>query len=94
MEGRKLYKSFNIENYLNVEELPREIVVSSATLTVETSEENLQKWIVAQGETFLRATFILSVNFNDSTGCILFFRCYSVALVTIVSDINLHDNFY
>lgn len=43
MEGRKLYKSFNIQNYLNVEELPREIVVSSATLTVETSEENLRK---------------------------------------------------
>ena len=43
MEGRKLYKSFNIQNYLNAEELPREIVVSSATLTVETSEENLQK---------------------------------------------------
>ena len=43
MEGRKLYKSFNIQNYLNVEELQREIVVSSATLTVETSEENLQK---------------------------------------------------
>ena len=62
LEGDKLYKSFNIQNYRNVEELSREIVVFSHNVTLKVSEENLQERTVAQWEPFLRDIFVLSAN--------------------------------
>ena len=74
-----------------MEELSREIVVFSHTVTVEISEENLYKGIVVQGEPSLRDIFILFANANDNTGCILFLCSYVVA---IGRYINHYGNVY
>ena len=46
VEGDKLYEWLNIQNYPNVEELSKAIVIFSHSVTLEISEENIYKYIV------------------------------------------------
>ena len=55
-------------------------LVFSHTVTLWTSEENLQKGVVVHWEPVSKDPFILSANDNGSTGCILFFCDYIVVL--------------
>ena len=48
MEGDKLYKSLNIQNYLNVEDLPRKIVFFSHNVFLEKSEKYVHEGIFVQ----------------------------------------------
>ena len=77
MGGEQLYKSLSIQNDVDVEELPREIVVFSHTVTLVISNEG--KFV--QGGTLYREYSILSNSANDSTGFTLFLCSYAVVLV-------------
>ena len=77
MGGEQSYKSLSIQNDVDVEELPREIVVFSHTVTLEISNEG--KFV--QGGTLYREYSILSNSANDSTGFTLFLCSYAVFLV-------------
>ena len=46
VERDKLYEWLNIQNYPNVEELSKAIVIFSHSVTLEISEENIYKYIV------------------------------------------------
>ena len=48
MEGDKLHKSLNIQNYLNVEDLPRKIVFFSHNVFLEKSEKYVHEEIFVQ----------------------------------------------
>ena len=81
MGGEQLYKSLSIQNDVDVEELPREIVVFSHTVTLEISKESLNEGKFVQGGAFYREYSILSNSTNDSTGFTLFLCSYAVVLV-------------
>ena len=81
MGGEQLYKSLSIQNDVDVEELPREIVVFSHTATLEISKESLNEGKFVQGRTLYREYSILSNSANDSTGFTLFLCSYAVVLV-------------
>ena len=53
MGGEQLYKSLSIQNDVDVEEIPREIVVFSHTVTLEISKESLNEGKFVQGEPFI-----------------------------------------
>ena len=48
MEGDKLHKSLDIQNYLNVEDLPRKIVFFSHNVFLEISEKYVHEGILVQ----------------------------------------------
>ena len=83
MGGEQLYKSLSIQNDVDVEELPREIVVFSHTVTLEISKESLNEGKFVQGGTIYRECSILSNSANDSTGFTLFLCSYAVVLVRV-----------
>ena len=81
MGGEQIYKSLSIQNDVDVEEIPREIVVFSHTVTLEISKESLNEGKFVQGGTIYREYSILSNSANDSTGFTLFLCSYAVVLV-------------
>ena len=81
MGGEQLYKSFSIQNDVDVEELRREIVVFSHTVTLEISKESLNVGKFVQRGTLYREYSILSNSANDSTGFTFFLCSYAVVLV-------------
>ena len=83
MGGEQIYKSLSIQNDVDVEEIPREIVVFSHTVTLEISKESLNEGKFVQGGTIYREYSILSNSANDSTGFTLFLCSYAVVLVRV-----------
>ena len=78
VESHKLYKSLRCENYLHMDQLPRQVKTFEHTTNFEILEENLYDGIAVYGDFFLTDAFIVT-NVNASS-CILFLCSYAVAL--------------
>ena len=79
VDGDKLYKLLGFQDYLNVEELPRQVKIFERTVNLEIQEENLHDSVAVYGDSFLNDIFNNS-NVNNSPGCILFLYSYGVSL--------------
>ena len=78
IQGETLYKSFNKESFLPVNDLQREIHIFECIVSVEMKVENLHDGKTLLGEPFLRN--ILAVS-DNSTGCLSFTCNYTVAII-------------
>ena len=88
VEGDKLYKSLKCRDYLNVDQLPRQVKIFERTVNLDILEENLHDSITLYGDSLLTDVFTV-LNVNTSSGCILFLCSYTVALFRYV---NGRDN--
>ena len=79
VEGDKLYKSLKCRDYLNVDQLPRQVKIFERTVNLDILEENLHDSISVYGDSFVTNGLTVS-NVNTSSGCILFLCSYAVAL--------------
>ena len=81
-----MYKSLKCRDYLNVDQLPRQVKIFQRVVNLDISEENLHDSIAVYGDSFLTNVFTVS-NVNTSSGCILIlFLCsYAVALFRYVN---------
>ena len=84
VESDKFYKSLKCRDYLNVDQLPRQVKIFEHTVNLDILEENLHDSIAVYGDSFLTNVFTVS-NVNTSSGCILFLCSYAVALFRYVS---------
>ena len=75
-------------DYLNVDQLPRQVKLFEYTVNLDILEENLHDSIVVSEDSFLPDAFTVS-NVNTSSGCLLFLCSYAVALFKYV---NRRDN--
>ena len=83
-EGYKLYKLLKCHDYLNVDQLPRQVKIFERTVNLDILEENLHDSIAVYGDSFLTDVFTVS-NGNTTSGCILFLCSYAVALFRYVN---------
>ena len=79
-----MYKSLKCRDYLNVDQLPRQVKIFERTVNLDILEKNLHDSIAACGDSFLTDIFTAS-NVNTSSGCILFLCSYAVALFRYVN---------
>ena len=79
ISGDKLYKSLNKNYYLNVDELPREIIIYERTVSVDLESNNLHDGIAVNGDSFLQDIFVN--NNNQRLGGLLFICSYVVAII-------------
>ena len=75
----KLHKSLNCRDYLNVDQLPRQVNIFHYTVNLDIPEENIHDSMAVYGESFLNDVFTVS-NLNTSSDCNLFLCSYAAAL--------------
>ena len=66
VEGDKLYKLLGFQGHRNVDELPRQVIISEHTINLEILEENIHDIVAVYGHTFLTDVFNNS-NINNSS---------------------------
>ena len=84
VQGVKLYKSLKCRDYLNMDQLSRQVKICERTVNLDISEENLHDSIAVYGDSLLTDVFTVS-NVNTSSGSILFLCSYAVALSRYVN---------
>ena len=84
VEEYKLYKLLKCHDYLNVDQLPRQVKIFQRSVNLDISEENLHDSIAVYRDSFLTDVFTV-LNVNTSSGCILFLCSYAVALFRYVN---------
>ena len=84
VEGDKLYKSLKCRDYLNVDQLPRQVKIFERTVNLDILEKNLHDSIAVYGDSLLTDVFTV-LKVNTSSGCILFLCSYTVALFRYVN---------
>ena len=83
VESHKLYKSLRFENYLHMDQLPRQVKTFEHTTNFEILEENLYDSKAVYGDFFLTDAFTVK-NVNTSS-CILLLCSYALALFRYVN---------
>ena len=71
-------------DYLNVDQLPRQVKLFEYTVNLDILEENLHGSRVVSENSFFPDAFTVS-NVNTSSGCTLFLCSYAVALFKYVN---------
>ena len=71
-------------DYLNVDQLPRQVKIFELTVNLDILEENLHDSIAVYGDSLLTDVSTVS-NVNTISGCILFLCSYAVALFRYVN---------
>ena len=79
VKGDKLYKLLGFQDYLNEEELPRQVKIFERTVNLEILEENPHDSVAVYRDSFLTDLFNIS-NVNNSSGCILFLCSFAIVL--------------
>ena len=79
IEGDKLYKSLNKNDYLNVDELPRHIKIYNYNINIDMKLENLHEGIATHGVPFLQS--IVNVSNVCTTGFLMFLCNYTIAII-------------
>ena len=88
----QLHKSFKCQDYLNMDQLSRQVKIFEHTVNLKILEENLHDNIAVYGETFSTDVFT-NVNVNTSTRCILFSLQYLKLYNFLYHDIEIYfDN--